>query len=268
MIKMMKILPLLAAAAAALSAQNLPRIDLHVHIHDEEHPAQSMKPADAAALSQKLGVRFGILAEGGCGGDIHNDQTLEEFLNSVEGLPVYRGLQVYGFGWPNCLSKQNLSRLDYISADALVFPDRNGKSVWLWLPGVKFDDPQDFMDRYVDFTVKILSQSIQIWSNPTYLPESLKAQYDALWTPKRMQRVIEAAVQNHVAIEINSHFRIPSATFIRKAKAAGAKFSFGSNEHVHGIGNIEYPLAIAKECGLDRSDIYVPARNAAPGAKK
>ena len=260
---MTRILSLFVATAIALSAQNLPRVDLHVHIHDDEHPAQSMTPAEAAALSKKLGVRFGILAEGGCGGDIHNDRTLEEFLNSVEGLPVYRGLQVYGFGWPNCLSKQNLGRLDYISADALVFPNGSGKSIWLWLPGVKFDNPQDFMDRYVDFTVKILSQPIQIWANPTYLPESLKAQYDALWTPERMQRVIKAAVQNNAAIEINSHFRIPSVTFIRKAKAAGAKFSFGSNEHVHGIGNIEYPLAVAKECGLTQSDIYVPAKRAA-----
>jgi hypothetical protein len=254
-----RFLPLFLAAAAFLAAQNLPRVDLHVHIHDDEHPAQSLKPADAAALSQKLGVKFGILAEGGCNGDIHDDRTLEEFVHSTDGLPVYRGLQVYGFDWTKCLSKQNLERLDYVSADALVFPGGNGKSIWLWLPGVKFDDPQDFMDRYVDFTVKILSQPIQIWANPTYLPESLKAQYDTLWTPERMQRVIQAAVQHHVAIEINSHFRIPSAKFIRKAKDAGAKFSFGSNEHVHGIGNIEYPLAVAKECGLTRSDIYVPA---------
>src|SRR6266568_9210604 len=134
-------------AAATLAAQDLPRVDLHVHIHDDEHPEQSLKPAGAAAISQKLGVRFGILAEGGCAGDVHNDQTLEEFLNSVEGEPVYRGLQVYGFDWSKCLSKQNLGRLDYISADALVFPNGNGKHVWLWLPNVKFDDPQDFMDR-------------------------------------------------------------------------------------------------------------------------
>jgi hypothetical protein len=268
MIIMTRILSLLVAAAAGLSAQDLPRVDLHVHIHDDEHPAQSMKPADAVALSQKMGVRFGILAEGGCRGDIHNDQTLEEFLNSVEGLPVYRGLQVYGFDWSNCLSKQNIGRLDYISADALVFPNGDGRNILLWLPGVKFDDPQDFMDRYVDFTVKILSQPIQIWANPTYLPESLKAQYGTLWTQRRMQRVIEAAVHNHVAIEINSHFQIPSAAFIRKAKAAGAKFSFGSNEHVHGIGNIAYPLAVARECGLTRSDIYVPARRSALGTKK
>jgi hypothetical protein len=262
------LLHLFVATTIALSAQNLPRVDLHVHIHDDEHPAQSMKPAEAAALSQKLGVRFGILAEGGCGGDIHDDRTLEEFIDSTAGLPVFRGLQVYGFGWPNCLSKQNLNRLDYISADALVFPNRDGISVRLWLPGVKFGDPQDFMDSYVEFNIKILSQPIQIWANPTYLPESLKAQYDTLWTPDRMQRVIEAAVRNHVAIEINSHFRIPSAAFIRRAKAAGAKFSFGSNEHVHGIGNIEYPLAVAKECGLTRSDIYLPAKRDVMGSKR
>lgn len=267
MISMLRI-PTLLAIAATLAAQNLPRVDLHVHIHDESNPALSMKPAETAALSQKLGVRFGILAEGGCGGDIHNDQTLEEFLDSTERLPVYRGLQVYGFNWPNCLSRQNLDRLDYISADALVFPDGQGKSIWLWLPGVKFDDPQDFMERYVDFTVKILAQPIQIWSNPTYLPESLKSQYATLWTPERMQRVIDAAVRNHVAIEINSHFRIPSATFIRRARAAGAKFSFGSNEHVHGIGNIGYPLEVARQCGLSKSDIYVPQKRALPNAKE
>jgi hypothetical protein len=265
---MTRILPLFVASAVALSAQNLPRVDLHVHIHDDEHPAQSMTPSEAAALAQKLGVRFGILAEGGCGGEIHDDRTLEEFIDSTEGLPVYRGLQVYGFRWSSCLSKQNLSRLDYISADALVFPNGDGKSIWLWLPGVKFDDPQDFMERYVEFNIKILSQPIQIWANPTYLPESLKAQYDTLWTPDRMRRVIEAAVRNHVAIEINSHFRIPSAAFIRTAKAAGAKFSFGSNEHVHGIGNIGYPLAVAKECGLTPSDIYVPAKRDVRGSKR
>ena len=255
---MERLLSLLLVAAGVLSAQSLPRVDLHVHIHDDAKPEQSLKPADAAAISHKLGVRFGILAEGGCRGDIHNDATLEEFINSTEGQPVFRGLQVYGFDWSKCLSKQNLNRLDYISADALVFPNGDGKNIWLWLPDIKFDDPQDFMERYVEFNVKILSQPIQVWANPTYLPESLKSRYDTLWTPVRMKRVIDAAVAHHIAIEINSHFRIPSAAFIRKAKAAGAKFAFGSNEHVHGIGNIEYPLAVAKECGLTGSDIYVP----------
>ncbi|HWR51610.1 MAG TPA: hypothetical protein VN428_10915 [Bryobacteraceae bacterium] len=245
--------------AAALAADDLPRVDLHVHIDSEENPAKSITPAAAAALSQKLGIKFGVLAEGGCAGDIRDDRTLEEFLRGFEGVPLYRGLQVYGFDWPRCLSKQNRAHLDYIAADALIFPDRSGKNVWLWLAGVKFDDAQDFMERYVDFNVKVLSQPIQVWTNPTYLPESLEARYAELWTPERMRRVITAAVKNRIAIELNTRFRIPSASFVRMAKDAGARFTFGSNGHVTSIGDISYGLNVARQCGLTAKDFWQPA---------
>jgi len=251
---------LLWITSATLFAQALPKVDLHVHIHDEDHPAQSLKPAQATEISKKLGVTFGILGEGGCAGDIRNDATLTEFLTALEPEPVWRGLQVYGFNWQNCLSPALRARLDYVAADALIFPDKSGKHLWLWLPTVKIEDAQDFMDRYVAFNVKVLSQPIQVWSNPTYIPEVLKARYDELWTPERMDQVIQAAVKNHVAIEINAHFRIPSLAFLRRAKAAGARFSFGSNEHAHGIGEISWCLDVAKQLGLQPADLFIPAR--------
>jgi hypothetical protein len=68
-----------------------------------------------------------------------------------------RGLQVYGFEWRKCLSEENLGRLDYVAADALIFPDTNGRNVMLW--------------RHL----RVLAQRIQVWANPTYIPESLKA---------------------------------------------------------------------------------------------
>lgn len=93
-------LPCIFAAIASLAAAaELPRVDLHVHIHDDTNPAKSLQPADAVALSQRLGVRFGILAEGGCRGDIHDDASLSEFLQSMAGKQAARGLQVYGFDW-------------------------------------------------------------------------------------------------------------------------------------------------------------------------
>jgi hypothetical protein len=244
--------------AAALTADDLPRIDLHVHLHDDED-GKTMTPAEALPLSRRLGVQFGVLGEGGCGGDIRDNATLAEFLRGFEGVAMYRGLQVYGFDWTRCLSEEGRRRLDYLAADALIFPDREGKSVRLWLPGVRFDDPQDFMERYVAFNVRVLSQPIQVWANPTFLPEILQPRYDELWTPVRMRRLIDAAVANGVAIELNSRYRIPSAGFVRLAKAAGAKFTFGSNGHVKGIGDISYGLEIARQCGLTKSDIWVPA---------
>ncbi len=257
---MLRYIYCLLAAGSLLTAADVPRIDLHVHIHNDQDPSQSLTPAQTAEISKRLGVRFGVLAEGGCRGDIHDDASLGEFIDSLAGLPLWSGLQVYGFDWQQCLSKSKRDQLDYIAADALVFPDRNGKNVRLWLPGVEFPDAEDFMDRYVDFNARVLAQPIQVWANPSYLPESLQSRYDALWTPARMDRLISVAVKNGVAIEINAHFEIPSPAFIRRAKAAGAKFSIGSNQHVHGIGEIAYCLRIAHECGLTAADMFVPAR--------
>ena len=251
---------LLIAAARVVASDDLPRVDLHAHIDGETPKDKSIKTAEATAIARRLGVRLGVLGEGGCGGEIHDDRTLVAFLDSLADQPVWRGLQVYGFRWRTCLSKANLDRLDYIAADALIFPQPDGKGIWLWLPGVQFPDPQDFMERYVEHNVRVISQGVQVWANPTYLPESLKSRYDELWTPARMDKVIAAAVKSGVAIEINAHFEIPSAAFIQRAKAAGAKFSFGSNRHVEGIGEIDFCLRMARKCGLTAKDIFVPSR--------
>ena len=240
-------------------ADDLPRVDLHAHIDGETPRDRSLTPAEATAISRKLGVRLGVLGEGGCSGEIHDDPTLAAFLDSLAEQPVWRGLQVYGFGWQRCLSKANLDRLDYLAADALIFP-QNGKNIWLWLPDVRFPDAQEFMNQYVDYNLRVLAEPIQVWANPTYLPESLQPNYDTLWTIDRMDRLISAAVKNRVAIEINAHFQIPSARFLKRAKAAGARFSLGSNRHVTGIGEIDYCLRMARECKLTAKDIYVPAR--------
>jgi histidinol phosphatase-like PHP family hydrolase len=73
-----------------------------------------------------------------------------------------------------------------------------------------------------------------------------------------MRKVIDAAVENGVAIEINNRRRIPSAAFIRMAKAAGAKFSFGTNNADASLGRLEYPIAMVSQCGLAWQDIFVP----------
>jgi len=87
----------------------------------------------------------------------------------------------------------------------------------------------------------------------------LAADYARLWTEDRMRRVIDAAVRNGVAIEINDRYRIPSAAFVRLAKQAGAKFSFGTNNGGRNdLGYLEYCLQIQRECGLDWQDMFVP----------
>ncbi len=203
------------------------------------------------------GVKLGITAEGGDNWGINNDERLTAFLAKLDGKPVYRGLQVYSRSWISQYSPRALAQLDYVAADALLFPD-SGRTIALWDPKVSFADAEGFMERYVQYNLKVLSEPINIWSNPTYLPESLQPQYDRLWTPRRMAQLIEAAVKNKVAIEINSKYGIPSVTFLKLAKQQGARFSFGSNRHDDEPGNLDYCLKISKELGLTPAEIYVP----------
>ena len=116
------------------------------------------------------------------------------------------------------------------------------------------------MDMLVEKTVGILNnEPIDIYVNPTFLPDVIAKEYDTLWTDARMDRVIEAAVKNGVAIEINARYKLPSEKFLRKAKAAGAKFSFGTNNGgKDDLGDLAYSRLMAKRLGLTAADMFVP----------
>ena len=237
-----------------------PKIDLHVHLTSRSGDIPSVRYEKAAALSDKMGVVFGIAEEIGSNNLKSNDSILSERISLVKKYHLYLGLQVNQPGWSRLYSKKTLDNLDYVMEDASRFPDKDGQIRLLWHPDVAFDDPEDFMERYVVYNLQVLSEQINIWVNPTYLPETLQQKYDELWTEKRMKRLIDAAVKNNIAIEINSRYQIPGKKFIQMAKAAGAHFTFGSNQHDTNIGEIGWSVKTAKECGLKKEDFFIPKR--------
>jgi histidinol phosphatase-like PHP family hydrolase len=142
----------------------------------------------------------------------------------------------------------------------MTFRDDTGYRRRLFVPEEQGDltNPEAFMETYVTRIEAVLHEPIDIYANPTYLPAPIRPQYDQLWTPARMQRVIDAAIQQDVAIEINNRYRIPSPAFLKQAKAAGAKFSFGTNNTDANVGRMEYSLEMIRACGLKWQDIFVP----------
>jgi histidinol phosphatase-like PHP family hydrolase len=125
------------------------------------------------------------------------------------------------------------------------------------------------MEMLVNRIVGILNhEPIDIHANPTFLPQPIAHDYDRLWTAERMQRVIEAAKANDVAIEINNRYRLPSPAFIQRAKSAGVKFSFGTNTSDPNLGRMEYALAMVKQCGLTWQDIFVPKPDGQKAAQR
>jgi histidinol phosphatase-like PHP family hydrolase len=142
----------------------------------------------------------------------------------------------------------------------MTWTNDHGKRMRLWIPNeVEVGDKQAFMDMLVERTVGILSREpIDIYVNPTFLPDGIAKEYDTLWTDERMDRVIQAAVKNGVAIEINARYRLPSEKFIQKAKEAGAKFAFGTNNGDKDLGDLAYSREMARKYNLTREDFFVP----------
>ena len=234
---------------------NFPVVDYHTHLKG------GLTLEEALAESRRLGIMYGIAVNCGLGFPITNDSGAEEFLNSMKGQPVFVAMQGEGREWVKLFSKETIAKFDYAFTDAMTFTDDHGKRMRLWINEEvgEIPDKQAFMEMYVDRILGVINnEPVDIYVNPTFLPEVIAADYDRLWTPERMQRVIDAAKKNGVAIEINNRYRLPSAAFVKTAKKAGVKFSFGTNNGERELGRLEYSVAMVKECGLEWQDIFVP----------
>lgn len=238
-----------------MSQQGFPVVDYHTHLKG------GLTLEQALANSRRLGIMYGIAVNGGLGFPINTDAGVEDFLSSMKGQPAFVALQGEGREWVKLFSRETIARLDYTFTDAMTFTDDRGKRMRLWIPEEvgEIPDSEQFMDMLVDRILGILShEPIDIHANPTFLPDAIARDYDRLWTPARMQKVIDAARANDVAIEINNRYRLPSAAFIKRAKNSGVKFSFGTNNSDPNLGRLEYAVEMVKECGLTPQDIFVP----------
>ncbi|HUT11894.1 MAG TPA: hypothetical protein VMY42_15440 [Thermoguttaceae bacterium] len=240
----------------ALREANFPLIDFHVHLKG------GLTLEEALANSRRTGIQYGIAPNCGLGFPITDDEGIDRFLDEMKGQPCFKGMQAEGREWVNLFSKEAIARFDYVFSDAMTFTDHRGKRVRLWIADeVVIDDKQAFVDMCVDKIVSVISdEPIDIYVNPTFLPAPIAGEYDTLWTAERMQRVIDAAVKHGVAIEINARYRLPGPAFIKRAKQAGVKFAFGTNNGGRDLGRLEYCLQMIEECKLTPNDMFVPKR--------
>lgn len=238
-----------------MHAQNYPVVDYHVHLKGGFTLEQALED------SRRSGIGYGLAVNCGKGFPVGDDSGAEAFFKSMEGQPVFVAMQAEGREWLKMFSRKTIEKFDYVFTDAMTWSDDSGKRMRLWIPSEvgEIPDQQKFMDTLVKRTVGILSEEpINIWANPTFLPDPIARDYDALWTEERMDRVIDAAKQKGIAIEINNRYRLPSATLLKRAKAAGVKFSFGSNNSDRNFGRIDYGRQMVKECRLGWQDFFVP----------
>jgi histidinol phosphatase-like PHP family hydrolase len=235
-----------------------PLVDYHVHLDNSTVD-------EVLQLSATRKVTFGVVEHAGTKDNdypvvLSNDDELQAYLGMLEGKPVLKGIQAEWTDWMGCFSREVLARLDYVLADMMTWPGKQGQRQKMWESGLHIGDPETFMDRYVNWYVENMERMpIDILANVSWLPKPFAADYDALWTERRVARVVDATVKQQIAIEISSGFELPKLAFLRQAKAAGATFAFGSNGRYPKMGLLDYSRQMARELDLTQADIFVPA---------
>ena len=240
-----------------LQQRNFPVIDYHVHL--------TMSMGLKAALEKSFadGFEFGIATNCGMGFPItSNEQIKAHFKYDNKLPPLYYAMQGEGREWHEIFSKESREMFDYVFTDALTFFDHKGRRTQLWIPSTIYMDisEQEYMDMIMDRTLKIINEEpIDFLASPTRLSDAMMADYEKYWTDARVTQLIKALKDNNVALEINSVSNVPSARIIKAAKAAGIKFTLGTNNAgIAELDRLDYSLRMVEECSLTIDDMWFP----------
>jgi histidinol phosphatase-like PHP family hydrolase len=165
-------------------------------------------------------------------------------------------------GWSKNFSHNVLEQLDYVLMDALTLPRPDGGWRAIWQIDTMVDDEEEFMKGYMQLIEQVLTtEPIDIFGWPTFLPVPIARRYKQLWTRPRVDRIIELARAKRIAIEINEVAHVPDEDFVKRAKRANLKFTFGTDSRTpQAAAHLYYCYEIVQKCGLTESDMFVPKK--------
>jgi hypothetical protein len=242
---------------ACRNEKQFPLSDLHIHLKGD------FTIDDAVKKSADEGITYGIAVNCGLKFPIHLDSQIDSVISTFSNYPqFFIAMQAEGREWVTLFSKESIGKFDYVFTDGMTFTDEKGRRNRIWIKEETWiDDEQQFMNYLTNTIVKILNEEpINIYVNPSYLPEQMMARYDEFWTEERMDKIINALKDNNIALEINNRYRIPSYKFLKKAKEAGVKFTVGTNNTNSNFSGAVYAQEMIKKLGLTRGDFYQPVK--------
>ena len=237
-----------------LHQEDFPVLDYHVHLKG------GMTKEATAEYSRKIGINYAVAPNCGIGFPITDDAGVLAYLDSMRSQPFILVMQAEGREWVTTFSQPVRDEFDYVITDALTFTDDKGRRSRIWISSeTHIDNEQQYMDIIVDRICSVLQEPMDVYVNPCFLPGQMNDRYDFFWTEARQIKFIDALAKSGKALEINNRYMIPNKAIIQKAKAAGVKFTFGTNNGgADDLGKMEYAIRMKEECGLVASDMYKP----------
>jgi len=181
-------------------------------------------------------------------GSLESDDDVLRYLDDAARLGLQVGVE-YDLGVAPPLRSSTRAALDYVigsvhqvhrRGERIGF-DRAGSFLkarghaGIFAERERFADPE--LRRHVLEQVLALvaegveRQGIDILGHPTFTPLAALGDPEAGYPVEWQERLIALCVAGDVAIEVNEAYAVPHREFLVRAKAAGARFSVGSDAH-------------------------------------
>ncbi len=236
-------------------------IDCHAHTTMSDGSLPVGKLAEAV---RARGVRPSVADH--CSTDVaFAVKTVDEvsaYLEELEGHDVARGGE---FCWHDSLWRELpddlVARFTHRigSLHAVFLPGGNTVHVFSKrLPGEL--TPDAYMDIHLDNLERFAREmTVDILAHPTLLPLPFRhIPLEDMWTEEREERAVRALAHAGIAFEISARYR-PHERFVRRVIDAGVRISLGSDGHTaEQVGDVEFPLALARSIGVSDADLYDP----------
>lgn len=237
-------------------------LDCHAHTVWSDG---ALTPEQLVHAVRARGVRPGIAdhVTGDVTGAVKTIEQVRAYLDELDRHEVARGAE---FCWhdplwrelPDDVTTRFTHRIG--SLHAVLLADGS----WLHMFQKPFP-PGLSADAYMEAHVATLERfavemPVDILAHPTLLPLSLRTcPLDELWTEPREERAVAALHAAGIAFEISNRYR-PHTRFVRRAAESGLRLSLGSDGHGEKqVGDLEFPLALARELGVPDESLYDPA---------
>ena len=190
--------------------------------------------------------------------------AVREYLDALEPFDVARGGE---FCWHDSLWREIPSDL------ATRFTHRIGslhavracreQTVDLNVPARRSPTeltPAAYMTQHIDELERMTAEMpIDILAHPTLVPLPIRnLPVDELWSAELEERMVEALFDAGIAFEISNRYR-PHERLVQRAHDRGVRLSLGSDGHTRAqVGDLAYPLELAKRVGAAESALYDP----------
>lgn len=188
-------------------------------------------------------------------------EAVEEYLGLLERHDVARGGE---FCWHDSLWRELppaiTQRFTHLIGSLHAIVLENGSTIHAFRAYPADLSPDAYMDAHLANLERFAREMpVDILGHPTLLPLPLRRlPIEELWTEEREERAVRALGRAGIAFEVSNRYRAHER-FVRRAVEHGVRLSLGSDGHgVEQVGDVEFPLALARAAGARDADLYDP----------